>query len=162
MPPTKAKARTQAEATAKPRPAPHAKPASLASYHRLVRRFPLVPIRDADHLAEAHAVLEAIADRDYYYDDDEALYVGALASLVGVYEDRHWPADPLPPAEMLRAFMEEAGLSQSQLARETGIGQSTIAELLGGKRKMTLRHIERFAARFRVAPAAFLPPRTAN
>jgi antitoxin component HigA of HigAB toxin-antitoxin module len=45
---------------------------------------------------------------------------------------------------------------QSAVASATGLSDSTISELLTGKRKLGLKHIESLARFFHVGPAVFL------
>ncbi len=54
-------------------------------------------------------------------------------------------------------LLESNELSQSELARKTGIAQSTLSAVLGGSRALTREHIVALARFFGISPAAFLP-----
>ena len=58
---------------------------------------------------------------------------------------------------MLRFLIDQRGVTQQTVSKETGIANSTITALLKGGREMTRKHIETFARYFGVEPAAFLP-----
>lgn len=60
------------------------------------------------------------------------------------------------PAMELRLLMQERGLTQQQLARDSGIEQGQISRLLSGKRPFTLGHIRRISAALGVQPEVFL------
>ena len=55
---------------------------------------------------------------------------------------------------MLRYFMEEYSLSQSDLP-EVG-SQGIVSEILNGKRELNLRQIRALAERFNVSPSVFI------
>jgi HTH-type transcriptional regulator / antitoxin HigA len=57
-------------------------------------------------------------------------------------------------ADMLRHYMEEIGLSQSDLP-EIG-SQGVVSEVLNGKRDLNIKQIRRLAQRFHVSPAVFI------
>jgi len=125
------------------------------SYFDLVRRFPLMGIRDDDHLDQAVEVIHNLLRQDR--DDGEEAYLEALSILVESYEKEHDPTPDASPAEVLRELMRSNGLSQTKLSRAVHIAQSTISAILGGERSMTTSQITALAAYFKVKPAAFLP-----
>jgi HTH-type transcriptional regulator/antitoxin HigA len=77
-----------------------------------------------------------------------------LGTLIHAYEEEHFKQpDPSGP-EMLRFFMEEHGLKQSELP-EIG-SQRVVSEVLEGKRELTTKQICALANRFHVLPAVFI------
>jgi HTH-type transcriptional regulator/antitoxin HigA len=128
-----------------------------ASYLALIRRFPLRPITSEAELDRAIALIHELLDRDRL-DSAEDDYLDVLSDLVERYEDIHHPipTDDLSDAEMLEHLIEAKGVSQAQAAREAGIAESTLSELLSGKRQLTRKQIERLASYFHVSPAVFL------
>ena len=63
-----------------------------------------------------------------------------LATLVEVYEQKHFPIDAPDPIEAIKFRMEQSGLSPKDL--EPYIGQSNrVYEVLNRKRPLTLRMI---------------------
>lgn len=121
----------------------------------LVRRFPLRPIRSDEELDRAVAVIDGLlaqAARDADADD----YLDVLGDLVEKYESTHHPIAPVSDAEMLRFLIADAkGVSQAQVAAETGIPESTISEVLSGKRGLSRRNIGVLSRYFHVNPSVF-------
>lgn len=77
-----------------------------------------------------------------------------LGTLIRAYEEEHFK-DPEPCGpEMLRYFMAEHGLKQSDLP-EVG-SQRAVSEVLRGKRELTAKQIRALAGRFHVSPAVFI------
>ena len=52
---------------------------------------------------------------------------------------------PVSGAEMLRFLIESQHTTQSKVATGTGISESTISEVLAGKRELNRKHIEALA-----------------
>ena len=78
----------------------------------------------------------------------------ALGTLIHAYEERHHPMPECSGADMLRDFIEEHGLKQSDLP-EVG-SQGVVSEILDGKRELNVRQIRALAKRFGVSPAVFI------
>jgi HTH-type transcriptional regulator/antitoxin HigA len=125
----------------------------------LIRRFPLRPITSEAELDRATAVMNSLLDRDLDPAEDD--YLDVLSDLIERYEDKHHPipTDDLTDAEMLEHLIEAKGVTQVQAARGAGIAESTISEVLAGKRQLTRSQIQKLAAYFHVSPAVFLPER---
>lgn len=131
------------------------RPAVADTYFRLVRRFPLTHLRSDAHLDEALSVVDGLLERERDAGEDE--YLDVLTDLVEQYEAKHVSFDIATEAELLRELMRANGLSQSRLATETGIAQSTLSAILSGSRSLTKPHVAILAKRFRVSPALFFP-----
>ena len=125
------------------------------AYFKLVRAFPLRPIRSDHELNEAVAVLDALIDRAPLL-PEERDYMRVLGGLVKEYEEKTIPVRPSSDAEMLRLLMEANGLNQGQMANALCIPASTVSEILKGRRKLTRTHIGRLTARFAVSSDAFI------
>lgn len=127
------------------------------TYLELVRRFPLRPIRTDPELDRAIAVINQLLDRDDL-DSGEDDYLDVLGDLVKSYEDKTnpIPTDDLTDAEMLEHLIEAKGVKQVDVARGAGIAESTLSEVLAGKRKLTRGQVEKLARYFRVEPGVFL------
>ncbi len=77
-----------------------------------------------------------------------------LGTLIHAYEEKHHPMPECTAADMLRFFMEEHGLNQSDLS---DIGsQGVVSEILNGKRELNVRQVRLLAKRFQVSPAVFI------
>jgi HTH-type transcriptional regulator / antitoxin HigA len=128
------------------------------SYHELIREFPLRPIRSDRQLDRASRIAFRLAARQRL-SRDERDYLDVLSDLIEKYEDEHHSIDPALSGRQALAFLvEENGLTLSQLASETGIQVSTLSEILNGKRSLSLKHVERLCAYFRVEPGLFVHP----
>lgn len=77
-----------------------------------------------------------------------------LGTLIHAYEEKYHPVPECSGADMLRYFMEEHGLAQSDLP-EVG-SQDVVSEILNGKREFNIRQIRALAKRFHVSPAVFI------
>ncbi len=77
-----------------------------------------------------------------------------LGTLIHTYEEKHHPIPESNGAEMLRFFMEEYSLAQSDLP-EVG-SQGIVSEVLSGKRELNVRQIRALTKRFHVSPAVFI------
>ncbi len=124
------------------------------AYFKLVRAFPLRPIRSDEEFNEAVAVLDALIDRAPLLAEEQD-YMRVLGGLVKEYEDKTIPIRPSTDAEMLRFLMEANDLNQSQMAEAIQIPASTVSEILNSRRKLTRAHIIRLSARFSIPSAAF-------
>ena len=84
-----------------------------------------------------------------------ALLADYLGDLVEARETRHYA---MPPAasgvEALRFLMEQRGIKQSELP-EVGT-QSVVSEVLSGKRRLNVVHVERLSNRFNVPADLFI------
>jgi HTH-type transcriptional regulator/antitoxin HigA len=124
------------------------------SYLRLVRAFPLRPIRTEEELDRAIEVIDSLLDRDDL-DAAEADYLDVLGDLVERYEAEHDPIEEASDADMLAHLIDAKGVTQADVARGTRIAVSTISEVLSGKRTLNRAHIAKLARYFGVDPATF-------
>lgn len=79
-----------------------------------------------------------------------------LSERISAYENRVNPIPDAPAHQVLAFLMEQRGLSQSAVARATGIYQSNLSQVLRGKRKLTLEQIRSLANFFNVDPSVFV------
>jgi HTH-type transcriptional regulator / antitoxin HigA len=124
-------------------------------YLELVRRFPLRPLRSDEELDRAVAVIDSLIDRDEL-DRDELDYLDVLGDIVSKYEAEHIPLPASSDADMLRHLIDARGTTQTKVAEETGIAESTISSILSGKRGLNRQHIEVLARYFKVKPGVFI------
>ena len=127
------------------------------TYFELVQKYPLSRIYDDKDLAQAQAVIDLLLQEEL--DAGAQRYLDALTDLVEVYEDKHVEIPDTSGADVLRELMRASGLSQAKLAVEVGITQSTLSDLVNGKRSFTIDHAVALGRFFQVSPAAFLPSR---
>jgi HTH-type transcriptional regulator / antitoxin HigA len=124
------------------------------TYFDLVRKFPLVHLRDFAHLEAASAVIDDLLRQDL--DEGGRAYLGALTDLVEVFEDENVKIPDASESDVLRELMNANRLSQTRLAKEVGISQSTLSAVLNGTRSLTKAHVARLARFFNVPASVFL------
>jgi len=123
-------------------------------YAELIRQFPLRPIRSDDELDEAIRVVDSLVGRPALRPEEQD-YLDVLSDLVERYEAEAHPIAPLSDADMLQHLIEAKGVPQTEVARATGIADSTISEVLSGKRSLNRTHIGKLARYFAVSPEVF-------
>jgi HTH-type transcriptional regulator/antitoxin HigA len=126
------------------------------SYLELVRECPLRIIHAEAEYRHAVAMLDRLSDLGPVRMEDETQYLLALALFVERYERAHEPIPVATGVEMLGYLIEAHGVKQGDVAAGTGLADSTVSEILTGKRKLNVKHIERLARFFKVEPAVFL------
>ncbi|MBX3414919.1 MAG: hypothetical protein KF708_19700 [Pirellulales bacterium] len=129
-------------------------PAALDTYLALCREFPLASIRNDRHLSSASKVLNGLLARPKL-DAGSREYLDALSDLIELYEDEHVKFEEPSDAEMLRFLMESKGVNQGGLVSDTGIGRSTISEVLAGKRPLTRKNVAILSKYFGVGQGTF-------
>ena len=130
-------------------------PMPTDAYFELVRRFPLVHIRDGGHLEAAQRMIDGLLVEEL--DEGGQEYLDALTDLVEVYESARVSIPEASESEVLRELMRSHGLGQAALAARVGMAQSTISAVLSGSRSLTKVQVVKLSRYFGVSPAAFLP-----
>lgn len=123
-------------------------------YLELVLAFPLRPIRTEKELDAATRAIHALIDLEKL-SDPERDYLDVLTDLVEAYEAEHYPDEPVSDADLLRYLLENKGVSQVDAAKGAGIAESTVSEVLSGRRMLNRKQIGKLANYFRVEPGAF-------
>ena len=123
-------------------------------YLELVGLFPLRPIRTGAELDAAIRVIDMLIDQERRTKAEDD-YLDVLSDLVEVYEDKTIPMGPVSHADMLQSCLDDWRVTQAKVARDTGIAESTVSEVLAGKRKLNRAQIGKLARYFKVSPAAF-------
>ena len=125
-------------------------------YLEWLREFPLRPIRSHRELDNALAVIDRLLDQKRLLREEQD-YLDVLGGLVERYEKERHPMPRVSDGEMLRHLIEAKNVTQVQVARATGIAESTISAVLAGGRRLNREHIEKLARYFHVGGQAFLP-----
>jgi HTH-type transcriptional regulator/antitoxin HigA len=123
-------------------------------YLDLVRRFPLRPLHTDADLDAAIAVIDGLLDRPQLLAPEQD-YLDVLSDLVEAYEAQAVPMRPVGDAELLRFLIDQYRVTQAGVAAGAGIAESTISEVLAGKRKLNRSQIAKLARYFHVEPSAF-------
>jgi HTH-type transcriptional regulator/antitoxin HigA len=126
-------------------------------YLKLVREFPLRPIRTKRELDRAMKIAGHLATYDEgTLPPGEQDYLDALTVFIEDYQRRH-PVDlpKVPPLAMLKHLMEERDMNVTDLGRIIG-SQPNASLILSGKRAISKRVMQLLGQHFGVAPSAFL------
>lgn len=124
-----------------------------ARHLELVARFPLRPIRSGADYDRAVAMMRSLLDLDRTHAEDDYLLV--LGDLIGAYDDEHHALPTLTQGDVLRALMEDRGVTQAQVAAVTGIDATTIAAMLANRRGLTEANRGKLAVFLGVQPTRF-------
>src|SRR5262249_32650718 len=123
-------------------------------YLNLVRRFPLRPLRGDADLDAAVGVIDELIDRPKLTAAEQD-YLDVPCDLVGAYEAEAVPMRPVGDADLLRFLIEQKNVTQAAVASGARIAESTISEVLAGKRKLNRNQIAKLAHYFHVEPGVF-------
>jgi len=125
-------------------------------YLRLVRRFPLRPLRNSKEYDIAASILDELVLRDNL-SKGEADYLDALSTFIETYDEKHFPIETkhLKPLDMLQFLMEQNDMTSADLGKLLG-SRSAASMILSGKRSLSKTHIRKLAARFKLDASVFL------
>jgi antitoxin component HigA of HigAB toxin-antitoxin module len=133
----------------------HAKDA----YLELVRQHPLRPLRNRQQHADAVKFLSRTSLLHQGSRDSGVLdYLEILADLIDQFEraaQLKVDVSGASPTAVVRHLIAANQLTVSVLAREIGIGQSNLSEMLSGRREFSRRAIVGIRDRFGVSPEIF-------
>lgn len=127
----------------------------LDSYMKLVRRFPLKPLKNDREHAKAVELIEELFGREL--DHGASDYLDTLILLANKYEDEHHTpgGTSMTPQELLKAIMSANGVTQAQMGQIIG-SESAVSMFLNGERGLSKSHIKALVSRFRIDAALFL------
>lgn len=128
-------------------------------YFELVHEFPLRKIVSEDEHHLAMRVMRRYAGREGL-DNGTSDYLSVLAGLIEAYENsspaHHFDTSGVDPRRVVKHLSAENGFSLAALAREIGIGQNSLSEMVAGKREWNRAAIKALCARFHLNPLLFL------
>jgi HTH-type transcriptional regulator/antitoxin HigA len=124
-------------------------------YLELVREFPLRPLRSEPELDRAIAVIDSLSDREDLA-PGERDYLLVLARLIEDYETEHAPPARASGGDVLRLLIEANDRTQARVAADTGVSESSLSEILSGKRPISRKAMKALAGYFHVDPAVFI------
>ncbi len=123
-------------------------------YFDLVVQFPLRPIHSDEELEGAVKMVDSLLDRrDLALEEED--YLEVLGDLIERYESEAHPMAPVSDAQMLGHLIEAKGVSQTEICSAKGKADSTISEVLKGRRSLNRSHIGKLARYFNVPPGVF-------
>jgi HTH-type transcriptional regulator/antitoxin HigA len=88
----------------------------------------------------------------------QSLYLKTLVQLVEAYEAEHHAIDTsdISGLDSLKHLLDESGMNASDLARLLGVHASMGSKILRGERALTVDHVRKLSARFKVNPRLFI------
>lgn len=116
---------------------------------------PLLAIHNEREYQEAVERVKILID-EIGTNEQHPLYelLDTLGTLIHAYEENHYQMPECSGTEMLSFFMEEHGLTQSELP-EIGT-QRVVSDILNGKRELNIKQIRTLSKLFHVSPAVFI------
>ena len=127
------------------------------SYIDLLQAFPPRPIKSDEELLAAHNTIDSLIDNAPLTLDEQD-YLDLLGTLVYEYEQTKEPVSDIYGIELLKALMEEYGVSEKDLIPVLKT-ESIVSDILTEKCILTITHIQKLAEFFHLSPAVFLPLR---
>lgn len=127
---------------------------TIKHFSSLNQAAPIGMLATEEEYDAAVELLNALLDTRAKQDSKELenlTYV--LGLLISDYENLHYPVPDIEAPLVLRFFMEQHQLKQSDLP-EIG-SQGVVSEILAGRRELNRRQIEALSKRFGVSPAVF-------
>lgn len=101
------------------------------------------PVRsERDYEAAVNRIAELMGSKPGTAAGDE---LDVLATLVDVYEARHFPMDAPDPVTVIKFQMEQQGLTRKDVQPMIG-SRARVSEVLNGRRSLTLPMIRRLHA----------------
>ncbi len=125
------------------------------SYQKLLTSFPPRPIKSEEDFEKTQEVIDKLLDKGELAEEEED-YLNVLGMLVYEYEEQQDLIPDIYGIELLKVFIEELNLKQKDLLPIFKT-ESIVSDVLKGKRKLTVEHIQKLGDFFKVSPAVFFP-----
>jgi HTH-type transcriptional regulator/antitoxin HigA len=125
-------------------------------YTTLCKNFLPRPIHDAVDYANVAEVADAMVLHQDDFTADQTDYFDLLCSLMEDYDAANvkWPK--VRGVDVLKHLLEEHSLAAADLSRILGGSRNLGAMILRGERSLTLPHIRKLAAHFKVNAQLFI------
>ena len=128
---------------------------ATATYGELLAKCQPRPIRSAREHSRALAIVEQLMDKPRKTAAEKEM-IELLSTLIDQYEESVWPTPNAPPGEILKFLLDERHMSQSELARQVAIPQSTIANVIAGRRQLSKANVLNLGKFFGMSPTLFM------
>lgn len=126
------------------------------TYEKLVKQFPLRPIRTEEQNDQAAIICDSLTTRINKLSQAERDYLEVLTDLIAKFELR-WDDETsdMNPRELIGYIMQQNDLTQADLVTEFG-SASRASEFLNGKRKLSLSQAVKLSRRFKLELTALI------
>lgn len=125
------------------------------SYTELLTYFPPRPIKHEEDLEKTQAVVDNLLDKGELTESEED-YLNLLGILIYEYESKQDLVPDIYGVELLKVLIAELNLKQKDLVPIFKT-ESIVSDVLKGKRKLTVEHIQKLADFFSLSSAVFFP-----
>ena len=88
--------------------------------------------------------------------DKNAVELSIMSEIVIAFEKEHFPIEKPTIAQLIELALEEANMSQKQLANKIGVSPSRINDYLSGRAEPTLKVAKSLCKVLSINPAAML------
>ncbi len=126
-------------------------------FEQLVQIMPPQAIVDDVHYENTTEMIDRLMAGGKLTEGQER-YLETMVQLVQVYEAAHHAIDTsaLSGIDTLKHLMDENGMNASDLARLLHVHPSMGSKILKGERSLTVEHLKKLSARFRLSTDAFI------
>ena len=124
-------------------------------YIKLLTSFPPRPIKDEEDLERVQTVVDSLLDKGELTESEED-YLNLLGIVIHEYESKQNLVPDIYGVELIKVLMMELNLKQKDLVPIFKT-ESIVSDIIKGKRKLTIEHIEKLAKFFNVSPVVFFP-----
>ncbi|MDQ8208644.1 hypothetical protein QEH52_14050 [Coraliomargarita sp. SDUM461003] len=127
------------------------------TYNELITAFMPRPIHDQVGHENALAVIDRLSG--LALNDEQEEYLDLLSTLVEAYENDllKETLTSLPKGlPMLRYLCQENSINGVELGRILGVGRAQASLLLKGKRQLTVAHLQKLSAHFKLSADLFM------
>ncbi|MBD2628946.1 helix-turn-helix domain-containing protein [Trichormus variabilis] len=125
------------------------------SYIELITSFPPRLIKSEEDLEKTQVVVDKLLDKAELTEAEED-YLDLLGILIHEYEQQQDLVPDIYGVDLLKVLIAELNLKQKDLVPIFKT-ESIVSDVLNGKRKLTVEHIQQLAEFFKVSPAVFFP-----
>jgi len=128
---------------------------SMTAYQELLLDYSPRPVRnDREYRRTMRSIEHLMKKARLSRAEGELLEL--LSTLAEQYESIEYPTPQASQTDMLAHLIDARGISQAELARETGIPRSVITNVLKGRRKISQANIAKLARYFHVSAAEWI------
>lgn len=107
----------------------------------------ITPIRTENDYNKALKRIDILMDTEPNTKEFDELDI--LATLVEVYEEKHYKIDAPDPISAIKFRMEQEGLKQKDLVSALG-DETRVSKILKGQRKLTVEMIQKLHYQFKI------------
>ncbi len=124
-------------------------------YTSLLVSFPPRPIKCEKDLEKTQEIVDDLIDKGELTEAEED-YLSLLGMLIYEYEEKQEIIADIFGVDLLKVLLEELELKQKDLVPIFKT-ESIVSDVLNGKRKLTVEHIQGLAKFFNISPSVFFP-----